>query len=306
MTTKFHGVIPPVVTPLTTDRKLDVPSYERLINRLIEQGVNGLFVLGSSSEVAYLDDESRGRVLAEAKRINDGRVPLLAGVIDTETQRVISHIRQAEEIGVDAVVATAPFYAVTGLTEVENHFRALHEATSLPVFVYDIPICVHIKVPVDLMMKLGREGIIAGCKDSSGDDVSFRRLAMANRAAGSPLSLFTGHEVVVDGAYMSGADGVVPGLGNVDATNYVAMYKAYRKGDWETVRTEQDKAAALMEIVNAPQGVVGPAAGVGAFKTALQLLGVIETNTMSVPMPTLTGENVERVAEVLRRVGLLA
>ena len=140
MTTKFHGVIPPVVTPLTTDGDLDVASYERLINRLIEQGVDGLFVLGSTSEVAFFDDEMRGRVLGEAKRIIDGRVPLLAGVIDTETLRVIRHIRQAEEIGVDAVVATAPFYAITGPTEVENHFRALHEATELPLFVYDIPV----------------------------------------------------------------------------------------------------------------------------------------------------------------------
>ena len=123
MTTHFHGVIPPVVTPLTTDGDLDVVSYEKLINRLIEQGVDGLFILGSTSEVAFFDDEMRGRVLGEAKRIIDGRVPLLAGVIDTETLRVIRHIRQAEEIGVDAVVATAPFYAITGPTEIENHFR---------------------------------------------------------------------------------------------------------------------------------------------------------------------------------------
>ena len=158
MTTKFHGVIPPVVTPLTPNGDLDVASYEKLINRLIGQGVDGLFVLGSTSEVAFFDDEMRGRVLSEAKRIIDGRVPLLAGVIDTETLRVIRHIGQAEEIGVDAVVATAPFYAITGPTEIENHFRALHEATDLPLFVYDIPVCVHVKVPVDLMMKLGRGG----------------------------------------------------------------------------------------------------------------------------------------------------
>ena len=74
--------------------------------------------------------------------------------------------------------------AITGPTEIENHFRALHEATDLPLFVYDIPVCVHVKVPVDLMMKLGREGVIAGCKDSSADDVSFRRLALANEETG--------------------------------------------------------------------------------------------------------------------------
>ena len=117
MTTKFHGVIPPVVTPLTTNGDLDVPSYEKLINRLLGQGVDGLFVLGSTSEVAFFDDEMRGRVLAEAKRIINGRVPLLAGVIDTETLRVIRHIRQAEDVGVDAVVATLDEVVPAAATE---------------------------------------------------------------------------------------------------------------------------------------------------------------------------------------------
>lgn len=305
MSTTFHGVIPPVVTPLNTDGSLDVASFEKVINRLIDQGVDGLFILGSTSEVAFFEDEMRDQVLTEAVRITAGRCPILAGVIDTETRRVISHIRRAEKIGVDAVVATAPFYAITGPTEIENHFRALHDATSLPIFAYDLPVCVHVKLPVGLLVQLGVDGVLAGVKDSSGDDVSFRRLAMANRAAGSPLTLFTGHEVVVDGAFLSGADGVVPGLANVDATNYVAMYRAYRDGDWERVRAEQDKAAALFEIVFAPQGVMGPAAGVGAFKTSMQLLGTIAHNTMSVPTPTLEGDNIERVAAVLRGTGLL-
>lgn len=302
----FCGVIPPVVTPLTTDGSLDVVSFEKVINRLIDQGVNGLFILGSTSEVAFFEDEMRDQVLSEAVRITAGRCPILVGVIDTETRRVINHIRRAEKIGADAIVATAPFYAITGPTEIENHFRALHEATSLPIFAYDIPVCVHVKLPVDLLVRLGQDGVLAGVKDSSGDDVSFRRLLMSNRAAGSPLALFTGHEVVVDGAFLGGADGVVPGLANVDATNYVAMYRAYQEGDWEKVRAEQDKAAALFDIVFAPQGVVGPAAGVGAFKTSMQLIGTIATNTMSIPTPTLKGENVERVAKVLRATGRIA
>jgi len=305
MSTRFHGVIPPVVTPLTPQGELDVASFERVINRLLDQGVDGLFILGSTSEVAFFEDEMRGQILREAMRITAGRAPVLAGVIDTETRRVIQHIRQAEEAGVDALVATAPFYAITGPTEIANHFRALHAATDLPIFAYDLPVCVHVKLPVALLMELGSEGVLAGVKDSSGDDVSFRRLVMANKLAGSPMDLFTGHEVVVDGAFMSGADGVVPGLANVDARNYVAMYRAYREGDWETVRAEQDKAAALFEIVFAPVGVVGPAAGVGAFKTSMQLLGTIESNTMSIPTPTLEGENVERVAAVLRSIGML-
>lgn len=301
----FSGVVPPVVTPLHRDGTLDEESYARLIERLIGQGVDGLFVLGSTSEVVFFEDEMRDTILRNAVEVTAGRVPVLAGVIDTETRRVVRHIRRAEQIGVDAVVATAPFYAITTLVEVENHFRALHEATDLPLFVYDIPVCVQVKVPVELTMRLAADGVIAGVKDSSGDDVSFRRLCLANRDAGKPLALFSGHEVVVDGAFMSGADGVVPGLANVDATEYVAMWRAFREGDWEAVRAAQDRAARLFEIVFAPLGVGGSAAGVGAFKTAMQLMGTIDTNTMAVPLPTLTGDNVERVATVLRANGAL-
>ena len=84
------------------------------------------------------------------------------------------------------------------MTEVEQHFRLIHEAVDLPLFAYDIPVCVHTKLPVDMLVRLGKDGVLAGVKDSSGDDVSFRFLIQDNEDAGHPLQLLTGHEVVVD------------------------------------------------------------------------------------------------------------
>ncbi|MFQ6485143.1 dihydrodipicolinate synthase family protein [Brachybacterium epidermidis] len=295
----LRGVVPPLLTPLTAEGDLDVSSLERLIEHHIDAGVDGLFVLGSSGEVAFFEDAMRDRVLREAVRIIGGRVSVLAGVIDTQTRRVIEHVKRAREIGVDAFVATAPFYAITGPEEVENHFRAIKQAAQLPVFAYDIPVCVHLKLGADILVRLGAEGVIDGVKDSSGDDVSFRRLVSLNKLAGAPLTLLTGHEMVVDGSYLAGADGSVPGLGNVDPAGYVRMDRAAQAGDWDTVQKEQDKLAALFEIVFQPVGKVGPAAGVGAFKTALWLMGILDTNTMSAPMTALEGENVDRIREVL-------
>lgn len=177
MAQQFHGVIPPAVTPLTADQELDLLSFTRSINRMIDAGVNGIFTLGSSGEVAFSTDARR------------------------------------EEI---------------------------------------------IRAAID----------------------------------------------IVDGAYMAGADGSVPGLANVEATAYVRMWNAYRKGDWGSVRTEQDKMAALMRITSVVQGVQGFGAGVGAFKTALALLGVFDTNQMPNPVAPLAGENVERIAAVLKDCGL--
>lgn len=239
-------------------------------------------------------------------KLAKGRVPVYAGVIDTQANRVIEHVRQAEAAGVDAVVVTAPFYAICGPNEIEAHFRTIAEATDLPIIAYDIPVCVHSKLPSEMLVKLGKDGVLAGVKDSSGDDVSFRRLVMLNKAAGSPLTLLTGHEAVVDGSFIAGADGCVPGLGNVDPAGYVRMWKAAQSGEWETVHKEQDRLAALFEIVFQPRGKVGPAAGVGSFKTALELMGVFSSNLMSAPLaPIDDAESREDIAAILRTAGLL-
>ncbi len=301
----FHGVIPPVLTPLTAAGELDRDSLERLLERLIGAGVHGLFALGSSAESAFFTDERRVEVLSAIMEIVDGRVPVLAGLIDMQTDRALHQLRTVEALGVAAVMATAPFYAITGPDEIDTHFRTLGAVAATPLMAYDIPVCVGVKLLPEHLMRLGRDGVLAGVKDSSGDDVSFRRLAAMNAAAGSPMALLTGHEVVVDGAYLSGAQGCMPGLGNVEPAGYVRMWEAYRAGDWERVRTEQDRLAEIFEIVFAVEGKIGPAAGIGAFKTALQLLGVFSTNTVSAPMSALEGANVEAVRAVLQRTGLL-
>ena len=118
------------------------------------------------------------------------------------------------------------------------------------------------------------------------------------------MALLTGHEVVVDGAYLSGANGSVPGLGNVDPHGYVRQWNAYQEGDWTTVRVEQDRLADLMTIVGAAQNLIGFGAGVGAFKTALMLLGVIATNEMPMPVRKLEGEEITTIAAILERNGL--
>ena len=305
-TKKFSGVIPPVVVPDTPDHKLDIVSYERSINRMIDAGVDGLFFMGSSGEVVFSTDERRRQIVEEGVRIVDGRVPVLVGIIDTETERVLEHGKAIQKLGgVDALVATAPFYALGGMAEVEEHFRILHDELDLPIFAYDIPVCVHTKIPWKLAAKLGAEGVLAGVKDSSGDDIGFRYLIQENEKNGHPLSLLTGHEVVVDGAYLAGADGSVPGLANVEPYGYVRMWKAAQAGDWATVKAEQDRLNEISHMWDVISGVQGYAGGVGAFKCAMHLMGIFDSPTMPRPVKALEGENVEAIRKVLVDNGLL-
>ena len=189
--------------------------------------------------------------------------------------------------------------------EQEKRFRILHEELDLPIFAYDIPVCVHTKLPWKLLAKLGAEGVLAGVKDSSGDDVSFRYLVQENEKNGHPMSILTGHEVVVDGAYLGGADGSVPGLANVEPEGYVRQWKAAQAGDWATVKAEQDRLNEISHIWDVTSGVQGYAGGVGAFKTAMNLMGIFDSPTMPRPVKAMTGENVEAIRKVLVDNGLL-
>ncbi|MGW4234625.1 dihydrodipicolinate synthase family protein [Streptomyces sp. NPDC004980] len=304
-TAPYSGVIPPVVTPLTADGDIDRPSLERVVGHLLDGGVSGLFALGSSGETAYLTPGQQDEVIKVITAASGGQVPVLVGAIETTTNRAVERGRAAAALGADAVVVTAPFYTRTHATELDRHFRDIAGAVDVPVLAYDVPVCVHTKLDPELLLPLAADGVLAGVKDSSGDDGSFRRLAIGAREIPG-FAVLTGHELVVDAMMLSGADGSVPGLGNVDPHGYVRLHEAAVQGDWAAAKSEQDRLVDLFDIVGAAvPGTASPtAAGLGAFKTALMLRGVIATNVMSPPMRRLDAAETARIAAHLDRAGL--
>ncbi|MEA2583305.1 MAG: 4-hydroxy-tetrahydrodipicolinate synthase [Thermomicrobiales bacterium] len=301
------GIVPPVCTPLTTSHEVDVPSLRRLIAFLLEAGVHGLFMLGSTSETALLTDRQRASVLEVAVEAAGGRVPVLAGVIDTSTARSLEQARTARRIGVDALVLTAPFYVRASQSEIAQHFRIIQGAVDLPIVAYDIPSAVQVKLERATVLELAREGAIVGIKDSSGDEANFRGLVLETREL-SGFRVFTGSELIVDLALQMGAHGSVPGLGNVDPAGYVKIYDAVRTGDLATARAEQERRYRLFSIVYAgtPGRMGFTSSALGAFKTALVLRGVIATNVPGQPLTRLDEEEVERVRAGLIAAGLLS
>lgn len=303
---KYTGVIPPVVTPRTSAGDIDVPGLNAVVEHLIKGGVSGLFVLGSSGEVPYMTNAERELVVTTIASANAGRVPLVVGANEQTTNRVIDEGRKMIELGADALVVTTPYYAISNGAEIEAHFRAIHAALQVDIFAYDVPVRTHVKISVATAVALAKDGVIAGVKDSSGDDVSFRQLLLATKDI-EGFSVFTGHEVVVDGALLGGAHGVVPGLGNVDPAGYRRMFDAAIAGDWAQAAKEQDRLARVFDIVYTPDSsrVSGGAAGLGAFKTALVALGVIENNKMSVPLEDLNESETAAITAILAETGLL-
>ncbi|TDE94908.1 dihydrodipicolinate synthase family protein [Occultella glacieicola] len=302
---RLAGVIPPLCTPLAPDGEVDESSLDRLVDHLVDGGVHGLFVLGTTGEVSALSDAQRERVVAVAVARAAGRLPVLVGAIDTGTARVVDQARRAAAAGASAVVVTAPFYAGTHPTEIHRHFTDVAARVDVPVVAYDIPSRVGTKLRPETVIDLAADGAIVAVKDSSGSDVSLRALLSRRSRRGVDLSVFTGSELTVDYAIGLGCDGVVPGLGNVDPAGYRRLFDLARAGRTEDARAEQDRLFELFRITAAAStaGRSGTSAALGAFKAALVTLGVITGANLARPGIPLDEGEIEAVRGIVAEFG---
>ncbi|MDQ2844986.1 MAG: dihydrodipicolinate synthase family protein [Actinomycetota bacterium] len=294
---------------MNSDHSVDVESLCRLLDHQINGGVDGVFMLGSTGEVAFLTREHRRRVLKAAVEHVAGRVPVLAGVIDMTTPLVLEHVSDAVAAGVDGIVATAPFYTRTHPAEIAGHLRAIKNAIgNLPLFAYDIPVCVHVKLDPDFVLDLAADGILAGVKDSTGSDHGIRTLVVGKKKRGlTDFSVLTGSEITVDSAYFYGVDGVVPGLGNVDPAGYVRLARLAAAGDLAAARAEQERLIELFGLVKVgdQQRMGGGSSALGAFKGALVHLGIIDHWCTAPPAITLDDSEFGAIKPFLADAGLL-
>lgn len=303
-TTRFQGIIPPIVTPLNEDGSINFDDLDQLVEHMINAGVGGLFVLGSTGQVAYMRDAERIAVVQSIAKTVAGRVPIIAGAIELTAPRVVDSAQSLISAGADAVVATAPVYAINDALEIADHYRLIKAEIDVPLLAYDVPVRVHKKLPPELLVELGTEGVLSGVKDSSGDDISFRRLIALNKSRNNPLSILTGHEVVVDAMAMMGADGAVPGLANVDTAAYVRLWNAAKAGDASAAAMEQERLIRLFQIVFSAKDRSGDAAGVGAFKVAMQAIGLLKSAKMVEPLMALDDTVKRQIENIVSESGL--
>jgi 4-hydroxy-tetrahydrodipicolinate synthase len=298
------GVVVPIVTPRTEDGELDAGSLARLRDRLVRAGAAGIFGLGSSGEASYLTDAERVRVAAVLGELSarDG-VPLFVGVLEPTAARVIEAATSLPA-ATSAVVVTGPFYARAGAAEIRRHFELVARAVPVPVLAYNIPPNTGYDLPPEVVCDLVRRGVIAGLKDSSPDVPA---LAALIKETDVPEALWlSGADAGLDAALTAGATGVVAGLSNVAPQVFRAELVAHRDGDLESVAANQRVVDVLTDLYQPdPTGERGPnASSLGAMKTALRMLGAIDTDVLSAPMRRSAPDRVAEVAEILERAGL--
>jgi 4-hydroxy-tetrahydrodipicolinate synthase len=293
---KIAGVIVPLLTPLKPDRSLDEAALERLIEHVIDGGVSAIFMLGSTGEAPTFAAPEKERIVrAAAKRIG-GRVPLLAGVIEGATGLAVAQTRALIAAGADAVVPTAPIYFHYSQRELAAHFTAIADASSVPVFVYNIPPLAKMILEPPLVAELARHPRIRGLKDSDGRLDAFQEfLAVRDRSPG--FQVWQGAEAVAAISVARGADGLVLGLANIAPRLAVTLYRAAADGELEQAWAAQDALMRLFTIQRHRSFLAG-------LKTAADLLGLCG-RTVSQPFEPLDDAQTARVRQTLAELELL-
>ena len=227
---KFSGVIPPVISPMKSADQLDVEAVDRVVDHLIQGGVSGLFVLGTTGEGPSLTYKMRYEMVERTCQHVRGRVPVLVGVTDTSLAESLALAKHAASCGASAIVAAAPFYFDVSQTALEEWFRELADRSPLPLMLYNMPSCVGVTLDLGIVDSLSHHRNVAGIKDSGGDWEYFQKLCDKHRNR-EDFVIFMGPEELLAEAVAAGANGGVCGGGNLLPQVYSRLYLAAVRKD---------------------------------------------------------------------------
>ena len=233
MKTGWRGVFPAVTTQFREDMSVDIDATQGVQDALVKDGVNGLIVMGTCGENNSLDPEEKRTILKAAVEVVNGRVPVVTGVSELDTRRAVAYAKDAEKIGADGLMVLPAMVYVPKPAELVAHFRAVAEATSLPIMLYNNPPAYRVSIGADVLEALSDVKNIVAVKESAPDP---RRFTDLINAFGERFEVFAGLDDVALEGLMLGAKGWVSGLTSAFPEESVALVAAADRGDWEEAR----------------------------------------------------------------------
>ena len=229
----WKGVYPAVTTQLAPDGALDLAATRQGMKALVDDGVDGLIVLGTCGENNSLTPEEKRAVLQGAVAVVGGQVPLIAGVSELTTAKAMEYARDAERIGMNGLMVLPAMVYVPTPEELFTHFKSIAEATSLPIMLYNNPPAYRVNIGLDTLERLAAIPNIVAVKESAPDP---RRITDVINRFGDRFTLMAGlDDVALEGLFL-GASGWVSGLTSAFPRESVALMRAVDRKDWEQAR----------------------------------------------------------------------
>lgn len=298
MKTPLTGIIPPMVTPLRDRDELDVAGLERLVGRMLDGGVNGLFVLGTTGEGPSLSYRLRRELVERVCRQVKNRVPVLVGITDTAFVESINVARHAADAGADAVVAAPPYYLPEAQPELREYLDHLVPELPLPLYLYNMPALTKVSFELETVRHAMDVSRIVGLKDSSGNLDYFKRVAGLLKQR-PDWTLLIGPEELLLESISAGGLGGVSGGANLFPKLYVELFQAVRAGNLARARELQAQvlriSSSLYRIGRHSSSIIK------GIKCALACLGVCD-DFMAEPFHRFRAEERALVEERLVQI----
>ena len=258
----LKGCLTALITPFR-DGKVDEKAFQKFVEWQITEGIHGLVPCGTTGESPTLSHPEHDRVIEACIEVAKGRVPVVAGTGSNSTDECIRLTQHAQKAGADAALVVTPYYNKPTQEGLYQHYKAVHDASDLPIIIYNIPGRSVVDMTVETMARLAKLPRIAGVKDATND---LGRALLTRLACGPKFAMLSGEDPTVVAFLAQGGHGIISVCSNIAPRLNARMQEAWQKGDLKTVGEIRDR---LMPVSMALFAETSP----GPVKYAASLQG---------------------------------
>lgn len=294
-TCTLRGAITALVTPFTPDGRLDEAALRALVAWQVEQGIDGVVPVGSTGEAATLSLAERERVVAITAEVVRGRVPVIAGAGSNDTAAAIENSRVLGGAGATHLLHVSPMYSKPPQRGLLAHFRAVADASALPVVLYNVPGRTASNVDAETQLALAEHPNIVATKEASGNVEQIGEI-IRRRPAG--FAVLSGDDSLTAEVMARGGDGVISVVSNAVPAAMHALTAAAATGDAGAVRALHDQLTPLFSAAFVESNPI-------PIKAALAMMGRIG-NVLRLPLVPMESRHERLVREALASAGVVA
>ncbi len=286
----FKGLGVALITPFTSDGNVDYKSLTRLVEYQIDNGADFLCILATTSEAPCLSSEEKEKVKQLVIEVNRGRLPLLMGCGGNNTKAIVEELKNSDWRGIDGVLSVCPYYNKPSQEGLYQHFKAIAEASPLPVVLYNVPGRTGVNLKAETTVRLANdcENIIA-IKEASG---SLEQVDEIIKNKPARFDVISGDDALTFSMVASGAAGSISVIGNALPKEVSRMIRLEFKGEYEAARTIHHRFTELYSLLF----IDGNPAGV---KALLHEMGFIE-NVLRLPLVPTRITTLQKMTEILK------
>jgi len=237
-TIELKGIISPILTPMHEDESINVEELRNEVERMISNGIHGIFPFGTNGEGYILSAEEKKTVLEVVVDQTAGRVPIYAGTGAISTKETIAQSKMAQEAGADVLSIIAPSFAAASQEEIYTHYKTVAESLDMPIVLYNIPARTGNAIAPATVARLAQIENIIGAKDSSGNFSNILGYIEAGKSkTNGKFYTLSGNDQLIIWTLLAGGTGGIAGCANVYPQTMSSIYDLFVEGKIEEAKT---------------------------------------------------------------------